>query len=134
MIFRAGAALLVVALATLPAAASPCLPTVARGAWRRCELDAGAMRLHSYFQRHANRVADDMLHFNRSYTLESMRERDEWLRFGTVGGPTAAAIGANLFSGAVVTSAHGPRQLRALHLGPAIFDGGGMGAGFGGRL
>jgi hypothetical protein len=113
---------------------APCLPSVSRGAYHRCALDGGAIRLRSYFRRHAARVEDDLLHFNASYTLESMRDRDAWLRFGSVGGPGASALGAALFSGAVVGSAHGPLRMRAVHIGPAIFDGGGMGAGFGGRL
>ena len=51
----------------------------------------------------------------------------------------STACGAGIFSTFVVGAAHTPVALRlafdrSLHLGPAIFDGGGMGAGFGGRL
>ena len=46
---------------------------------------------------------------------------------------------SDCFSGMVVAAAHTPPALRfafdrSLHVGPAIFDGGGMGAGFGGRM
>ena len=119
--------------------AAPCLPSIARGAYQRCALDGGTIRLRSYFRRHAERVEDELLHLNAPFTLEALRDRDGWLRFGTVGGEGAAAIGAGIFSAAVVGSAHTPRVLRPLfdhplHVGPAIFDGGGMGAGFGGKL
>jgi hypothetical protein len=112
---------------------APCLPSVSRGAVHRCALDGGVIRQRSYFRRHAERVEDDLLHLNPPYTLESMRNRDAWLRFGGVGGPSASALGAALFSGAVVGSAHGPLRLRRVHIGPAILDGG-LGAGFSGRL
>jgi hypothetical protein len=131
---RAAAAIIIATLAASSARATPCLPAVARGAWQYCAFDGGSIRTHSYFERHAARVEGDLLRFHRAHTLESMRARDQWLRFGSVGGTGAALTGANLFSGAVVTSAHGPRQLRLLHLGPAIFEGGGMGVGFGGKL
>jgi hypothetical protein len=43
-----------------------------------------------------------------------------------------------MFTAATILSAHAPRPLRVLfdgpvHFGPAIFDGGGMGAGIAGR-
>lgn len=115
------------------------MPSVARGAYQHCTVDGGTIRLRSYFRRHAARVEDDLLHFNTAYTLESMRDRDGWLRFGSAGGTGAASLGAAILSAAVVASAHAPRRLRPLfdrplHFGPAIFDGGGMGAGFGGRM
>lgn len=73
--------------------------------------------------------------------LEVRRERDKMLLFR---GPQPAqggsiALGAAMFGATTILSAHAPRPLRVVfdgpaHLGPAIFDGGGMGAGIAGRL
>jgi hypothetical protein len=51
----------------------------------------------------------------------------------------AAAYGAAMLSATVVLAAHAPAPLRPLfdarlHLGPAVFESGGMGAGVGGRF
>ena len=78
--------------------------------------------------------------FQHSYTLDTMRQRDTLELYGvTPGTSTSTALGVAAFSTMVVSSAHTPVPLRfafdrKFHLGPAIFDGGGMGAGFGGRL
>lgn len=99
-----------------------------------------APRPPTYFEEHSARVTHDMLLFQHSYTLDTMRERDTLELYGpTPGSPTSTALGIGLFAGVVVSAAHTPLPLRfafdrTLHLGPAIFDGGGMGAGFGGRL
>ncbi|HEX8951774.1 MAG TPA: hypothetical protein VF945_08000 [Polyangia bacterium] len=99
-----------------------------------------SLRPPSYFEQHSARVAHDLLMFQQRYTLEHMRERDTLELYGpTPGRATATAFGVGLFSGVVVGAAHTPPFLRfafdrSLHLGPAILDGGGMGAGFGGRL
>jgi hypothetical protein len=99
-----------------------------------------APRPPTYFERHYARVEHDMLFFDRGYTLELMRERDGLSLYGpTPGTNVSTALGIGLFSGVVVSAAHTPPFLRfaydrALHVGPAIFEGGGMGAGFGGRL
>jgi hypothetical protein len=101
---------------------------------------APSLRPPSYFAEHATRVERDMLMFQHGYTLERMRERDTLQLYGvTPGTSTSTAAGVGIFSAVVVTAAHTPAPLRfafdrSLHLGPAIFDGGGMGAGFGGRL
>jgi hypothetical protein len=73
--------------------------------------------------------------------LEVRRDRDKMLEFR---GPQPAqggsvALGAAMFGAATVLSAHAPRPVRVVfdgpvHLGPAIFDGGGMGAGLAGRF
>ena len=69
-----------------------------------------------------------------------MRERDTLELYGpTPGTPPSTALRHRPLLGVVVSAAHTPLPLRfafdrTLHLGPAIFDGGGMGAGFGGRL
>lgn len=94
----------------------------------------------TYFQRHSARVEHDMLLFQHGYTLEYMRDRDALQLYGsTPGTNTSTGLGIGLFSAVVVSAAHTPPFLRfafdrSLHLGPAVFDGGGMGAGFGGRL
>lgn len=94
----------------------------------------------SYFEEHAARVEKDIHIFQQGYTLEQNRQRDELKLYGsTPGGATATMAGIGLFSVTVFSVAHTPAPLkfafdRAMHLGPAVFDGGGMGAGFGGRL
>jgi hypothetical protein len=94
----------------------------------------------TYFAEHSARVSRDLLMFQHSYTLDTMRQRDTLELYGvTPGTSTSTALGVAAFSTMVVSSAHTPVPLRfafdrKFHLGPAIFDGGGMGAGFGGRL
>src|SRR5437868_481389 len=69
----------------------------------------------------------------------SSRDRDRLLLFrGTQPQGSSIAIGVGMFAAATLGSAHAPRFLRVVfdgpvHLGPAIFDGGGMGAGVAGR-
>jgi hypothetical protein len=131
--------------------ASPCM-TVSNGADLACALDAtGAFRPapsplwpapESYVATRSARVERDILKFFDSYSLESMRARDRLLLYGdpyTLHGTTDTLYGVGVFSAVVVGAAHAPRPLRflfdrRLHVGPAIFDGGGMGAGFGGHL
>lgn len=94
----------------------------------------------TYFQEHSARVTHDILTFQHGYTLETMRERDALLLYGgTPGTAQSTARGIGVFSTAVVSAAHAPLPLRfafdhRIHLGPAIFDGGGMGAGLGGVI
>ena len=73
--------------------------------------------------------------------LEVRRDRDKMLLFRgpqpSQGG--AVGLGLAMFGATTILSAHAPRPLRVVfdgpvHLGPAIFDGGGMGAGIAGRL
>jgi hypothetical protein len=72
--------------------------------------------------------------------LEVRRDRDRLVLFrGPQAQGQAVAIGLAMFGASTVLSAHAPRPLRVLfdgpvHVGPAIFDGGGMGAGVGGRF
>lgn len=76
------------------------------------------------------RTADD---------LEVHRDRDRLALFRTPQPQgSAVALGLAMFASATIASAHAPRPLRVLfdgpvHIGPAIFDGGGMGAGLSGR-
>lgn len=99
-----------------------------------------SLRQPSYFEQHSARVERDILLFHHGYTLETMREHDTLELYGpTPGSAASTAAGIGIFSAVVVGAAHTPRALqfafdRSLHLGPAIFEGGGMGAGFGGHL
>jgi hypothetical protein len=71
--------------------------------------------------------------------LAVLRERDKLLLFrGPQPQGAAVGIGVAMFGAATLLSAHAPRPFRVLfdgpvHLGPAIFDGGGMGAGIAAR-
>jgi hypothetical protein len=100
----------------------------------------------SYIQSHSERVMRDMLFFaepdgaaEQQFPLERLRalERLRLLRERRALS-SSLEMGAALFGAATVIAAHAPPVLRAmvdgkLHLGPAIFDGGGMGIGLGGR-
>jgi hypothetical protein len=72
--------------------------------------------------------------------LEVRRDRDRLVLFrGPQSQGGAVAVGLAMFIATTVSSAHAPRPLRVMfdgpvHIGPAIFDGGGMGAGIAGRL
>ena len=72
--------------------------------------------------------------------LEVRRDRDRLVLFrGPQSQGASVAAGLAMFIATTMASAHAPRPLRAafdgpVHLGPAIFDGGGMGAGIAGRL
>jgi hypothetical protein len=71
--------------------------------------------------------------------LEVRRDRDRLVLFrGPQSQGGAVAVGLAMFAATTIMSAHAPRALRFLfdqsvHFGPAIFDGGGMGAGIAGR-
>ena len=68
------------------------------------------------------------------------REQDRLLLFRErVVSADGIAVGTSLFVGSMISAAHAPRRMRFLfdrsvHLGPALFPGGGMGAGVGGYL
>jgi hypothetical protein len=72
--------------------------------------------------------------------LDVRRDRDRLILFrGPQSQGGAVAVGLAMFIATTISSAHAPRPLRVVfdgpvHLGPAIFDGGGMGAGIAGRL
>jgi hypothetical protein len=72
--------------------------------------------------------------------LESLRQRDALLLpAGRAPSAQAAGLGAAMLGAAVIFAAHAPARLRPLvdgrvHVGPALLDGGGMGAGIGGRF
>ena len=71
--------------------------------------------------------------------LEVRRDGDRLVLFrGPQAQGAAVGLGLVMFAATTILSAHAPRPLRVLfdgpvHLGPAIFDGGGMGAGIAGR-
>ena len=71
--------------------------------------------------------------------LEVRRDRDRLVLFrGPQSQGGSIAVGLGMFAATTILSAHLPRPLRVLfdgpvHLGPAVFDGGGMGAGIAGR-
>ncbi|MDB4969949.1 MAG: hypothetical protein JWN44_5638 [Myxococcales bacterium] len=73
-------------------------------------------------------------------SLDVRRDRDRLVLFrGPQPQGAAVALGLAMFGTMTVLSAHMPRPVRVVfdgpvHLGPAIFDGGGMGAGIAGRL
>ncbi|HEX4461771.1 MAG TPA: hypothetical protein VIA18_27515, partial [Polyangia bacterium] len=86
-------------------------------------------------------VMRDMVSFNHSYTLEYLRDRDLLRLYGPTPGSTGGvAYGVAMFSTAVIAAAHlppGPARVifdHKIHFGPALFEGGGMGAGIGARL
>ena len=68
-----------------------------------------------------------------------LAERDRLVLFrGPQHQGATFALGMAMFGATTILSAHVPRPLRVIfdgpvHLGPAIFDGGGMGAGIAGR-
>lgn len=98
-------------------------------------------RTVSYFEAHERLVMRDMVSFNHSYTLEYLRDRDLLRLYGPTPGSTAGvSYGVAMFSTAVLAAAHmppGPARVifdHTVHFGPALFEGGGMGAGIGARM
>jgi len=99
-------------------------------------------RAPTYFDVHNAMVQHAFLKFSTVKApqidrLETLRERDRLLLFGAH--DTQAGYGAALFGAFTVFAAHAPGPLRPLfdgpvHLGPAVFDQGGMGACIGGRF
>jgi hypothetical protein len=99
-------------------------------------------RAPTYFDVHNAMVQRAFLRFSTVQApqidrLSVLRERDRLLLFGVH--DTQAGYGAALFGAVTVFAAHAPGPLRVLfdepvHLGPAVFDQGGMGAGIGGRF
>jgi hypothetical protein len=113
------------------------------GAELRCGQSRGQLRMArpiSYFEAHEQLVMHDMISFNHSYTLDYLRERDTLRLYGpTPGNSGGVADGIAIFSTAVIAAAHLPGRARVIfdhtvHVGPALFEGGGMGAGIGARL
>ena len=97
----------------------------------------------TFVELHSARVEKDLLQFKLQLrfvdALEVRRERDRLMLFRAPQSQgEAVGIGLAMFAATTILSAHAPRPLRVVfdgpvHLGPAIFDGGGMGAGIGAR-
>jgi hypothetical protein len=71
--------------------------------------------------------------------LEVLRDRDRLQLFGATQNESNAGYGVMMLAATTILAAHAPALLRPLfdgpvHLGPAVFDNGGMGAGIGGRF
>ena len=100
----------------------------------------------SYVEHKSDQVFAAFLLFQPARTVEQQqnrlgaaRERDALLIAGGSPSTQAGAFGAMMMSATIVLAAHAPERLRpivdgAVHVGPAVFDGGGMGAGLGGRF
>ncbi len=100
----------------------------------------------TYFETKNEQVVRSFLQFKAAHTVEReqnllglARERDLLLLGGRAPSLQAGALGSMVMGAAVVLAAHAPDKLRPLvdgpvHVGPALFEGGGMGAGVGGRF
>jgi hypothetical protein len=109
-------------------------------------LGAPAPRHDSYVEQKNAAVMRSFLMFKSERTVEEdqnrmqqARERDQLLLGGRAPSMQSGALGSMVMGAAVVLVAHAPKRVRAVvdgavHVGPALFDGGGMGAGVGGRF
>jgi hypothetical protein len=100
----------------------------------------------SYFQSHNAQVQRAFLRFRTAQEFELQQNRVELARehdrlqlFGVSKNDVYSAYGAAMFAATTLFAAHAPAFARVLfdgpvHLGPAVFDNGGMGAGIGGRF
>jgi len=100
----------------------------------------------SYFEAKNEQVIRSFLQLKTAHTVEReadalglARDRDLLLLGGRAPSLQSGALGAMVMGAAVVLAAHAPAKLRPLvdgpvHVGPALFEGGGMGAGVGGRF
>ena len=117
------------------------------GGLARAQRPAAQLRHPSYVETRTARVLAALLRFVPARTVEEQQDRlsaaraRDALRLpgGLPESLQAGACGAALFGAAVVLAAHAPAALRPIvdgpvHLGPALFDSGGLGAGIGGRF
>lgn len=100
----------------------------------------------SYVEQKSALVMRSFLTFKSARTVEEdqdrlgqARARDALLLGGRAPSLQSGALGSMMLSAAIALVAHAPRPLRVVvdgpvHLGPALFEGGGMGAGVGGRF
>jgi hypothetical protein len=100
----------------------------------------------SYFEARSAAVLHSFLVFKTAHAVEreqnlvqQARDRDELLLGGRTQNLQSGAMGSMVMGAAVVFAAHAPAKVRAVvdgpvHVGPALFEGGGMGAGVGGRF
>jgi hypothetical protein len=109
-------------------------------------LGAPAPRHESYVEQKNAAVVRSFFLFKSERSVEQdqnrvqqARDRDELLLGGRAPSMQAGALGSMVMGAAVVLAAHAPKKMRAVvdgpvHVGPALFEGGGMGAGVGGRF
>ena len=109
-------------------------------------LGASGPRHESYVEEKNAAVMRSFLLFKAERTeeqnqdrLAQARERDMLLLGGRTPSLQSGALGSMVMGAAVVMVAHAPKRVRAIvdgavHVGPALFEGGGMGAGVGGRF
>jgi hypothetical protein len=100
----------------------------------------------TYFEQKSAQVFASFLTFTTERGVEEQqnrlaaaRERDGLLLPGGAPSMQSGAMGSMVMGAAVVMVAHAPKRVRAVvdgrvHIGPALFEGGGMGAGVGGRF
>ena len=100
----------------------------------------------TYFEQKSAQVMRSFLVFSEARTVEEeqnrlqhLRDRDALMLGGRAPSMQAGGLGSMVMGAAIVLAAHAPDKLRPLvdgpvHVGPALFDGGGMGAGVGGRF
>ena len=100
----------------------------------------------TYFEQKSAQVFASFLSFHAARTVEQeqnrlqdLRERDALLLPGGRASMQSGAMGSMVMGATIVLAAHAPDKLRPLvdgrvHVGPALFDGGGMGAGVGGHF
>lgn len=100
----------------------------------------------SYVEQKNAAVMRSFLTFKSERTVEEgqnrvqqARDRDQLLLGGRAPSLQAGALGSMVMGAAVVLVAHAPKCVRAIvdgpvHIGPALFEGGGMGAGVGARF
>jgi len=109
-------------------------------------VSAPSHRQVSYFESRNEAVIRSFLIFKTAQPVEreqnlveEARERDELLLGGRVQNLQSGALGSAIMGAAVVLAAHAPARVRAIvdgpvHVGPALLEGGGMGAGLGARF
>jgi hypothetical protein len=100
----------------------------------------------SYFEARNEAVIRSFLVFKTAQPVEreqnlvqEARDRDQLLLGGRAQNLQSGALGSAVMGAAVVFAAHAPARVRAIvdgpvHVGPALLEGGGMGAGVGGRF
>jgi hypothetical protein len=130
-----GIAALVVLLAAAPAPADLTPPTL-----HLAQPRAGGFAYYNARVMHAFLIFTPARGLEeRANPLETLRARDQLrLVAGQAPNDEAGGLGALLMSLTCAAAAHAPGPVRALfagpvHLGPAVFDGGGLGAGVGGH-
>lgn len=107
---------------------------------------SGSLHKKSFVETKNEQVFASFFSFVSAHTVEERqnlvqvaRDRDALLLPGGASSFEAGALGAMVMGAAVVLAAHMPDRARVIvdgpvHVGPALFAGGGMGAGVGGRF